>query len=182
MSDIRVLAVDPYNPVSGLLIPQLTQRIMECARIQTPEMPAETVASQAMVSIWARDPSALLIALVDDQGVVHGHAYAHVVQAPGVPPYVMVGQCRADGTKVDQIGAHLVTALRTIEAWARPLGAVRMVVTTGKADSMWKSQGGFVTQRRTLIREFGQPEAAARPEKSDGPAEVIELAERVAQA
>lgn len=154
---MKVVRVDPYHQVTGLLIPQLTQRMLDFSRTLSPELNAELVVRNFMVRLWGQDPGSILLAYVDEQGRVAGHCSATIQQADDGKRVVFVNQCKADGN----VGDALQLALEMLDAWGRLHGAVAMTMTTTRSEKAWERRAGFKEYRKIMVRMLGEQEASA---------------------
>lgn len=147
---VHVLSVDPYDKVLGLLVPAIVQRILEFARVGLSELDPMMVASSYMSRLFMRDPNVDVLAFVEPNGKVVGHAIG-TLETDGTNKWVFVQQCRADGN----VGDAVQRAIAYADEWGRQRGATAMLFATNRADSSWKRKYGFETVRHVMYRELG---------------------------
>src|SRR3990167_4816173 len=79
MNTVRIVQLDPYHRVYGMLVPLVAQRLAEGFAAVGDE--DSIVLPQFMSRLWAKDPSTLLLAAIDTTGAIKGQTAA-VYQAP----------------------------------------------------------------------------------------------------
>ena len=159
---MRVIRVDPYHPIVGLLIPQLTARMLEFSRTLSPELNAELVVRNFMVRLWSQDVGTLLLAYVDEKGAVSGHAAATVQTTDDGQKIVFISQCRADGN----VGDALQLGIDLLIQWGKAHGAIALTMTTTRSEKAWERRAGFREYRKIMIRmlnDEGASDAAGSP-------------------
>lgn len=150
---VLVVLVDPYDPVTGLLVPAVAQRILAFSREHFCELDPEMYARNIMGRLWARDPRVAVGALVEAAtSKVVGHAVA-TIEEDGRNRWVFISQCKADGN----VGDAVKRAILLADQWGRAQGATQMVMSTPRADAAWKRKYGFDTMRHLMIRKLGVP-------------------------
>lgn len=150
---VQIVPIDPFDRISGLFVPFITQRIIEMARIMCPEVDPEQVALAYMTRLFNRDPNVGIIAMVESNGKVVGHAVA-TMETDGVKKWVHVGQCRADGN----VGDAVKRAVEYADNWGHERGATHMTMATNRIDTAWKRRYGFEVIRHQMIRPLGTEE------------------------
>lgn len=137
-------------------MPIVARRIVEHARDHQKELDPVAVARSVMVPLWSQDPFTLVLAMVNTEGLVVGHAVGRV-QTDGVHPWLSIIQTQADGS----VGDAVLRALDAAREWvskeinpllashgAQPVG--KMVLVTGKNQKAWETDYGFKLERRVL--------------------------------
>jgi len=147
---MKVVRVDPYHQVTGLLMPQLTQRVIEFSRTLSPELNAELVARSLLVPVWAGAINVMLLAFVDDKGAVAGHCYAEVTEVEDGQRVAFIKQIKADGN----VGDALRLALLTVELFGKQHGAKSLVMIGTRSDKAWEKDAGFREYRKIMVREI----------------------------
>lgn len=150
--EIVLVPIDPFDKVGGLLFPQIAQRVLAMAREHVQEIDPEPFTRQLIARVTAGDPSVLLLAMVNGDGRVVGHATITLEQA-GDRRWVHVSQCKADGN----VGDAVKRAIELVDAWGRERGATLMTMATHRSDSAWQKKYGFQTHRYLMRRELGAP-------------------------
>jgi len=148
---VHIVPIDPYDRVTGLLVPSITQRIIEMAQALSPELDSTQVALAYMSRLFAKDPNVTVIALVETNGKIVGHSIASV-ESDGVKKWVHVGQCKADGN----VGDAIKRAVEYADEWGRVRGATHMTMATSRVDTAWKRRYNFEVMRHLMIRDLGQ--------------------------
>lgn len=162
MNVVHLIKLDPYDPHLGVLVPIVAKRITEFAREHMQELDPLGVTQSVMVPLWARDPSVLVLAMVNVEGSVVGHACVSI-NTDGVNHWVMVSQTQADGA----VGDAVKRAIEYTHAWVRDevnprlmaLGrnpVTHMVMVTGRNEKAWERAYGFKLERRVMSREIGK--------------------------
>ncbi len=150
---VQIVPIDPYDRITGLLVPYVTQRIIEMAGVVSPELEPSQVALAYMSRLFNRDPNVGVIALVETNGKVVGHAVASL-ESDGVKKWVHVGQCRADGN----VGDAIKRAVEYADEWGKARGATHMTMSTSRVDTGWKRKFNFDVVRHLMIRDIGVEE------------------------
>ena len=150
---VRVVSLNPYHPVLGILISPMVQRIMDYARQHTPECDPLEVAKRFIVPIYMQEPTVLILGLVNDEATLVGHMVASL-QNDGSKTWAQVSQYRADGN----VGEAGLEALDVIKRWAQGAGASTLVLVTTSpdGDGRWKERG-FEATRYVRHMALGQP-------------------------
>ena len=151
-----MVRLNPYDPNLGVLVPIVAKRITEYAREHAKEMDPLAVTRGVMVPLWAQDPSVLVVAMVNTEGTVVGHAVA-TVTSDGVAAALNVMQTQADGAVGDAVKRTLDFA-RTwaveevnpalVAAGRKPV--TRLAFVTGKNEKAWEHDYGLKLERRVL--------------------------------
>ena len=158
--NVHVVALDPYHPTLGGLVPIVAQRVMNFAKEFTPEFNPRLVAQAILVPLWGQDPHVRVLAFVDDGGTVVGHAITSV-QTDGINSWVMVSQCQADHAVGDAVKRAIIDVGEwvkkvvnpTLYAQGRPL-VTQMVMSTGRNEKSWERAYGFRVKRRVMYRDI----------------------------
>lgn len=154
--NIHVVRLDPYDPNLGMIVPIVAKRVMAYAREYQKELDPVTATRNVMVPLWQGDPTVLVLAMVNTEGTVVGHAVG-AVQSDGSRSTLVISQTQADGA----VGDAVVRALDFAKAWVateinphllsrgvRPVD--KMVYVTGKNEKAWEKDYGFRLERRIL--------------------------------
>lgn len=152
MSKVRVLRADPYHPVTGVMLHPLTQRIIDFARVQVPEMDPVQMAKSYLGPLYDQNPGVLLLALVDERAAVVGHVLA-TINADGTKRWAAVAQYRADGP----VGDAGLEALDLVKRWATEMGAEGLTLTVRNTDEKWERRG-YRTVRHIYHLDMNQKE------------------------
>lgn len=154
MSDtVLVVLVNPYDKLTGLLVPVVAQRILDFAQQHFNELNPESYTRVVMSRLWANDPRIAVAALVEAGTCkVVGHGVA-TIEEDGANKWVFVSQCKADGN----VGDAIQRAIKMAEEWGAAQGATKMVMSTPRSDAAWKRKYGFDTMRHLMIRQIGSP-------------------------
>jgi len=147
---VKVVRVDPYHPVAGLLMPQITQRMIEYSKQLSPELNAVIVTKELLLPVWAAAQGSLLLAFVDEKGAVAGHCLANITSIEDGTRVAFIHQLKADGN----VGDALRLALETVEAFGRQHQVAAIVMTTSRSEKAWEKAAGFREYRRILVREL----------------------------
>ena len=154
---IQVVPVDPYDPTLGLLIPGLTQRLLETSAKVMPEGDPEKATRSVMLALYAKDPKLKVLAVVQDGKRLVGHAVGSLL-TDETHVWVLVSQLRADGN----VGDAMKQIIAQYDEWGRRYGARHMALVTGPGEKGWEDELGFKTVRRNVLREIG-----AQPRQRD---------------
>ena len=146
---ISVILLDPYHPVTGLLVPFVAQRMREVAEAFFVELSPDTYVREIMVRLWNRDPRVMVVALCDPKGNVVGHGVA-TIETDGINSWCFVSQVKADGN----VGDAVHQALEMANEWARQAGCRLMLMATGRSERAWERAYGFKVDRRIMSREI----------------------------
>ena len=154
--NIHLVRLNPYDPNLGLLVPIVAKRVMAFAREHQKELDPVSVAQAIMVPLWARDPFTLVLAMVNTDGTVVGHAVG-AVNTDGSHHWLTVTQTQADGAVGDAVLRSLDAAKEWVKTEINPLLEARgfnpvskMVLVTGKNEKAWEHDYGFRLERRVL--------------------------------
>lgn len=160
--DIKILQVDPFHPVTGMLFPFVLRRMQAFAEIHYGDMlgdPQRQVREVA-ARLVAGETGALVLALVTPEGRLVGHAVG-MLQTDLVSGKKWFFVLQA---KLDEPGADAITrALEYGENFARSFGASAMAMETKRSDSAWAKAYGFKTVRHIMVKSLNGhlPEAPA---------------------
>ena len=155
-SEVLVIPVDPFDLTTGLLVPQVAQRIRQFALDNYTEADPQFFASTIMARLFAGDPNVVVVALLEPTTAkVVGHGVA-TIETEGRRKWVFISQCKADGNVGDAIKRGIVWA----DQWGRERGATHMVMATPRSDTAWRRRYGFDVMRHLMIRPLGDLPAA----------------------
>lgn len=152
---VQVVPVDPYDTTLSLLIPGLTQRVLEYASRLMPEGDPHKITQSVLLALYGRDPKLKALAVIQDGKKLVGHAVASLM-TDGTHVWVVVSQLRADGN----VGDAMKSIIQQLDEWGRTYGARHMVLISGNAEKGWEEELAFKTVRRNKLREIG---AVAKP-------------------
>jgi len=134
---VIVIRPDPYSPKTSVIIPALAQRVIDYAKENLPWTDAQEFVKGVMSRIWAGDPATLLVALVNEEGVVMGHLLASL-GSDGKKIWCSVAQYRADGP----VGDAGLIALDYTYRWAAGKGAKFVTLNAIDANvAKWRERG-----------------------------------------
>src|SRR3990167_4492689 len=145
MNTVRIVQIDPYHKVYGMLVPLLAQRLAEGFTALGDE--DSIVLPQFMSRLWAKDPGTLLLAAIDSTGTIKGHTAA-VYQEPA---QVLFIQPRLDEPTENDAVAEMI---EWVERWATSIGAKSLVLIARRVDAKWSKKHGFEVSRYILTREI----------------------------
>jgi|SRR5262245_4277335 len=148
-TDAMVVKVDPYDPLTGLLVPFVAQRIIETSKLLAPESSPDSVARGVLPRLYQGDPSQLVLAILNEDNHVVGHAVAQMGMDHGAC-WATVMQIRAD----QNVGLGQKAALDAIRQWAQRLGATKLVLVTGRGDKGWEEEYGFRLSRQVKVADI----------------------------
>ena len=162
--NVHLIRLNPYDPNLGLLVPIVGKRIMEFAKEHNSELDPVAVTKAIMLPVWSQDPFTAVLAMVNPEGTVVGHAVASI-NTDGMNHWITVSQTQADGA----VGDAVKRSIEYIEGWVEtdinPLlhaagkpPIAEMVMVTGKNEKAWERDFGFKLKRRVLIRKLGKGE------------------------
>ena len=158
--NIHLIPLDPYDPNLGVLVPIVAKRIITFATEFTPEFDPRLVAQAIMVPLWQRDPFVRVLAFVDEQGLVVGHAVTSV-QSDGVSSWVMTSQCQADHAVGDAVKRGILDTEEWVKTTVNPFlvrqgksPVTQMVMATGRNEKSWERAYGFRVKRRVMVRDI----------------------------
>lgn len=159
--NIHLIRLDPYDPNLGVLVPIVGKRIIEYAKEYLEELDPIQVARGIMVPLWNRDPFTLVLAMVNTEGMVVGHAVVGVT-SDGGNNWVTVAQTQADGAVGDAVKRAIEYSDKWVYSEVNPLLVAagrppvkQMVMVTGKNEKAWERAYGFKLDRRVMTRPLG---------------------------
>lgn len=147
---VSLIIVDPYDPVSGLLVPLIAQRMLEQARLHAQELDPEQLVKSTMTRLWQKDPTLAILAFVDEKGVCVGHCVA-TIETDGTNKWIFVSQVKADGN----VGDAVARAIEVADKWGNENGCKIMLMATGRSEKAWERKYGFKLSRRIMDRQIG---------------------------
>lgn len=143
METVRILQIEPYHKIYGLLIPQLAQRLMEGLAA----LGDDNVLPQFMSRLWLRDPGVLLLAAIDSAGQIKG--YTAAMHQAGSNEIVFL-QPRMDEPTENDAVAEMID---WIERWSNTFKAEWLTLIARRVDAKWSKRFGFEVTRYILQRE-----------------------------
>lgn len=168
--NVHLVRLNPYDPNLGVLVPIVSKRIVEYAREHMKELDPVLVARQVMVPLWNQDPTVLVLAMVNTEGVVVGHAVGGI-QSDGINSWLVITQTQADGAVGDAVRRSLDFARTWVAEEVNPVLAQagrrlvsRLSYVTGKNEKAWEGDYGLKLERRVL--------GLALTNSEEGPTEV----------
>lgn len=154
--NIHLVRLNPYDPNLGVLVPIVAKRVMGYAREHQKELDPVAATKAIMVPLWQGDPSVLVLAMVNEDGTVVGHAVG-AVQSDGSHHSLVISQTQADGAVGDAVVRSLDFAREWVATEVNPVLLQRgvrpvdkMVLVTGKNEKGWEKDYGFRLERRIL--------------------------------
>ena len=156
---ITLVKVDPYHPVTGLLVPFLCRRIMDMAASRQEERDPQQFTRDIMSRLWAQDPSLGVLAMLDEKGRLVGHAVA-TIETDGKNHWLFVQQTKADGDVGDAVDRAMGEAKgwaaqvseRLVTAGFRPITKGLMVTT--RSDAAWQRRHKLKAIRHVMEFEL----------------------------
>ena len=166
--DIKVLQVDPFHPITGLLFPFILKRMREFAEIHYADALSDPLRQvREVASEWLLgNPGVLILALLTTDGRLVGHVACimQLDQRSG-KKWLFVLQCKLDEPGGDAISR----AIKYGEDFAREQGAVHLAFETKRSDSAWAKAYGFKVVRHIMIKGLnGHETTAASTEAPEG--------------
>mgnify|MGYP001588865632 CR=1 FL=1 len=166
--DVKIVPVDPFHPITGLLFPFLLKRMEEFAKIHYGDSLADPVRQvREIASEWLLgNPGVLVLALLTSEGRLVGHVATVMQQdAQSGKKWLFVLQCKLDEPGGDAISR----AIKYGEDFARQRGASHLAFETKRSDSAWAKAYGFKVVRHIMVKSLNGNEAtAAGAEASEG--------------
>jgi hypothetical protein len=158
--DIKIVPVDPFHPITGLLFPFILKRMTDFADIHygdslsDPRRQVRAVASELVLG----NPGVLVLALLTSEGRLVGHVASIMQLDPqSGKKWLFVLQC-----KLDEPGADAISrAIQYGENFARQQGAVTLAFETRRSDSAWAKAYGFKVVRHIMTKDLNGHEATA---------------------
>ena len=143
-STVRILQIDPYHKIYGMLVPILAQRLAES--LEAVGDGTNEFLFQFMSQLWGKDPGVALVAAIDPQGNVKGHTAA---QVQGTQAFFL--QPRLDEpTENDAIGEMM----EWVENWAKGLKMTQLTLVARRLDAKWSKKYGLEVSRYILTKEL----------------------------
>lgn len=130
MAKVYPVVIEPYDPALGMLVPLVTQRIINFSQAHVPEVSAQETARVFLSRAMVLDPTIRLVAFVQDGGKCVGHAVATIETLDGTTTVAHVWQVHIDQA-VDSEEA-VPQALDLLIQWAREYSE-QVLVPRGKA-------------------------------------------------
>lgn len=160
-TNIHLIRMNPYDPNLGVLVPIVAKRIMAYSQEHAKEVDPVLATRNIMVPLWSQDPLMLVLAMVNTDGAVVGHAVG-AVQGDGLRHSLIISQTQADGAVGDAVLRSLDYAREWVAREIDPLLTARglatvdkMVLVTGKNEKAWERDYGFRLDRRVLSLSLG---------------------------
>lgn len=145
MTTVRVIRVDPYHKVYGVLVHELAQRISASTQKLGDE--ADIVCPQFFSALWAKSPYVLLLAAVDSVGYIKGFAAAQLKNETEV---IILQPKMDEPTENDAIQEMM----DEIENWARSMSLKRLTLISSRADPKWFKKFDFEVKQYILVKEL----------------------------
>jgi len=161
--DIKILQVDPFHPVTGLLFPFVLRRMQDFAKVHYADELADPYRQVKVVaSNVISGNAALMLAMVTPEGRLIGHvACIMQVDQESGKKWLFVLQC-----KLDEPGADAIQrAIEYGENYARGHGATSIAFETKRSDSAWAKAYGFKVVRHIMVKSLNGSEPVAPIEK-----------------
>jgi hypothetical protein len=142
---VNIVEVKPYDK-TNVLIPAVTKRMLEMARLHSPEMRPEKIVQAYLTRLYSGDPTVKIVALVTSDYKVVGHACASL-ESDGVDnnarKWVFIQQIKAD----ENVGDAVDRCLELAEAWGRVYGCSYIMLGTHRNDEAMRRRFGAKTHR-----------------------------------
>lgn len=143
-----ILRVDPLDPLSSLVFPAVSQRVLEMMRETMTEADPILIVRQLLARVAGGDPGILLLAFVGPlSGRVRGHLLC-TLETLGDSRWVYGWQAKVDGDG----GDVLTRAFAQSDAWGASMGATQFVMTTRRPEKAWERKYGFESMRHFMSR------------------------------
>lgn len=151
--DIKIIQVDPFHAITGMLFPFVLRRMEEFAKIHygdtlaNPMRQVRTVAASLVAGV----EGTLMLALVTPEGRLVGHIACMMQQDQETgKKWLFVLQA-----KLDEPGADAITrAIEYGENFARSYHADSIAMETKRSDSAWAKAYGFKVVRHIMIKSL----------------------------
>lgn len=166
--NVHLVRLNPYDEHLGVLVPLVATRIRAYAAEHTQELDPTVVMKSVMVPLWQQDPFMCVLALVNEHGVVVGHAAA-AINTDGFSHWLSIIQTKADGAVGDAIQRCIEYARNWVDTEVNPillrsgkLPVTRAVMASGRNEKAWERAYGFRVERRVLscpISNLGREES-----------------------
>ena len=145
-----VHVIDPYEKNQGILVPFLTQRVLDTATTRLAEADPAAFTRFVFSRVYTRDPALRLTAFVEGDAIV-GHAIASV-EFDGVKPWIYVSQLTFDPINVGDAKERYINE---VDAWAMALKVPVMLLAAPRKDEALVKKYGFSVARVILARQVG---------------------------
>ena len=148
---VKVISVDPYHKVYGLLVPMLAQRLLESVQAMGDDANLTTTSFMSM--LWAANPNALLLAAVDGSGKIKGFCAATIAgqQFDGSQGQVFMLQPRMDEPTENDAVSEMV---EIVSNWAKSRNINSITLVARRSDPKWLKRHGFEVQRYIMVKEL----------------------------
>ncbi len=151
MNELKIVRLDPYHPVLGLLVPQVAHRLLESVKQLDVDDSEDTIV-HAMSRLWNKDPTVLVLACIDNGGHVKGHAVA-TIEAGNA----FLLQPRIDEpTERDTIGDLIGIVEDWVKDYNKQVGTALhgLTLIAKRSDPKWAKKYGFETKYYVMVREL----------------------------
>jgi len=138
MDKARIVAIDPYHPQLGLLVPFVLQKLQAAYIGMGDDMGQLLV--QFMSSLYSRDLGVILLVALDSQSRVVGYTAATVSTDNGV---VMLKPRLEEPTENDAIAEMI----QQVKEWGKKLNRNRVYMIAKSYDKKWNEKHGFEVRR-----------------------------------
>jgi len=154
LSNLKIVQLDPYHPVLGLLVPEVAHRLVERSKELDTEDSEETIYN-VLSRLWQRDPTVLMLACVDSAGKVKGHAIATIEQSKA-----FLLQPRIDEPSDQDTIGELISVVdnwvkeynRAIPQTVQPVSDLTLIAR--RSDPKWAKKYGFETKYYVMVRDL----------------------------
>ena len=156
MISLKIVRLDPYHPVLGLLVPQVAQRLLDNTKqLGLEDEDSEATIHNTLSRLWSNDPTVLMLACIDSAGHVKGHAVASI---EGNNAFLL--QPRIDEpTDRDTIGDLIAIVDEWVKDYnkqvaelGRTIGGLTLIAK--RSDPKWAKKYGFETKYYVMVRDL----------------------------
>lgn len=158
-----VVPVLPYHPILGLLIPEVTRRIMEFVEAHPTEFSAKSTAKAILLPLYQENPRQAVLAFVNQEHKMVGHAAISIEGDEEEGRYwVFIQQVQIDPPGHDQLMAQVLDWCQEwghtySEKWLIPRGLapIREIMgVTHRSHAAWARSYGFELVRHVMRKEI----------------------------
>ena len=152
MISVKIVVPKPYTLAGGFILAMVGFRLVDNAHEHGEDLlPLHQIIARA----WVQDPGVLILAALDDKGLVKGHAAAAVSESKA---YLL--QPRVDEpTENDTIGEFIARAedwlkLYNLQGLGKEDAIPRLTLLARRADPKWAKKYGFLTKHYVMEKEL----------------------------
>ena len=152
MISVKIVVPKPYTLAGGFLLAMVGLRLVDNANEHGEDL---SPLHQIIARAWIKDPGVLILAALDDKGLVKGHAAAAVSESKA---YLL--QPRVDElTENDTIGEFIALVedwlkLYNLQVLGKEDAIPRLTLLARRADPKWAKKYGFFTKHYEMEKEL----------------------------